>query len=49
MTETRRRRYRDPMDAPYRPPAKIKIPPKPKQNGAPKRPMSAYFLFAGMH
>ncbi len=34
------------MDAPYRP-DKIKIPAKPKQNGAPKRPMSAYFLFAG--
>eukprot|EP00483_Globobulimina_turgida_P003906 UN03914 len=40
------KRYKDPMDAPYRPPSKIKIPPKPKQNGAPKRPMSAYFLFA---
>eukprot|EP00483_Globobulimina_turgida_P000238 UN00238 len=32
------------MDAAYCPPTKV--PPKPKQNGAPKRPMSAYFLFA---
>eukprot|EP00483_Globobulimina_turgida_P001609 UN01611 len=45
-TGRRYKRYKDPMDAPYRP-DKIKIPAKPKQNGAPKRPMSAYFLFAG--
>eukprot|EP01083_Nonionella_stella_P017474 48908_1 len=47
MTQTRRhKRYKDPMDETYRPPRSIKIPPKPKQNSAPKRPMSAYFLYA---
>eukprot|EP00483_Globobulimina_turgida_P000739 UN00739 len=44
-TTTRKyKKYKDPMDAAYRPPTKV--PPKPKKNGAPKRPMSAYFLFA---
>eukprot|EP01084_Bolivina_argentea_P309885 536059_1 len=48
MTETRRyKRYKDPMDAAWRPSKHpIKIPPKPKQIGAPKRPMSVYFLYA---
>eukprot|EP01083_Nonionella_stella_P008406 24219_1 len=43
MAKTKRR-YRDPDDGPYRP--NEKIPKKPKQIGAPKRPLSAFFLYA---
>merc|ERR1712154_61721 len=32
-------------DGQYRPKQEGKIPKKPKQNGAPKRPLTAYFLF----
>jgi len=40
------RRYRKEVDGQYRPKQETyKVPSKPKQNGAPKRPLSAYFLF----
>eukprot|EP01084_Bolivina_argentea_P049560 91140_1 len=40
------KKYKDPADSVYRPDTKIPKKPKPTSYFAPKRPMSAYFLYA---
>merc|ERR1712228_601384 len=46
MKPRRRVKKKSSMDGQYRPSMEGKVPPKPKQRGAPKRPISAYFLYA---
>jgi len=46
MKPRRRIKRKNSMDGQYRPSMEGKVPPKPKQRGAPKRPISAYFLYA---